>query len=798
MIFTLLQFACQSEAPLPNQSTDSIVFNEQDRYADFVRGLQFKSESELPAEVHAQEEILTEIDTSVLSPLRQAIISQDAASMFGLFATTASVFVPKISPAANSASPSVSNYVSDKVTDLSAAENSWAAYLNSFSHLDDVDISVHGIKLDSPNLQAKSVQLALFWDLRGEHQSGLLNERAMTTLSLKKTKGQWRITDLSSEQHTVVQATGTAFADVTKQSGLDNLPNYPRLEALRRGGYAISVSDIDSDGDADMFVGGWGGSRLFTNDGKGNFTDVTQSARIGEFTKVKAAAISDMDNDGDQDIVLSRFVDLRSEDIIILENRNGVFDVNEEVIYMTLEYDRAMPLTVADFNQDGFNDIYVGFPGVQDFTFMNDEAPNKNTQGIFYADGKGGYIDQTVASGLDVRPEDRETMETLATYPHAVATADFNGDGNIDIMVADDRRGNSKIYKNIKGLFSEESASTGLENKAWAMGIAVGDYDNDGLNDIYFSNIDFLAAKRIQSNHPDLTDIFQGNRLYRNQGDGTFSDVTQSAGVGWAGEAAAGATWFDYDSDGDLDLYVTNGLWTGPKSQDLSSTFVRAYIADSHDGSQASKTDLDALSLQDPGFYHLLLDSLSNFSGDLTNESSFQDVGLPSLSLGGNQRNVLFQNNGDGTFTDVAYVVGLDSIDDGYMASVADVNLDGKPDVILRNCDPGTPAYTYPSLRIYQNQSTAPEQLAIQLRGNGVDTNVDSIGAQIRVFAKAGSAPMIRELATVNGAAQSENVAFFGLGEIAEANRVEVLWPNGDVTEHGPFTIGRHTIVQPK
>ena len=112
----------------------------------------------------------------------------------------------------------------------------------------------------------------------------------------------------------------------------------------------------------------------------------------------------------------------------------------------------------------------------------------------------------------------------------------FNGDGQLDILVADDRRGATRVYQNIgDGRFSSEEESTGLSNKAWAMGIAIGDYDGDGLADVYFSNIDFLAAKRIQNvtGSDKINDIYQGNKLYRNLGDGSFEDVTEATGLGW-------------------------------------------------------------------------------------------------------------------------------------------------------------------------------------------------------------------------------------------------------------------------
>ena len=201
--------------------------------------------------------------------------------------------------------------------------------------------------------------------------------------------------------------------------------------------------------------------------------------------------------------------------------------------------------------------------------------------------------------------------------------ADFDGDGHVDLMVADDRRGTSQVFRNLgDGSFAEAATQSGLDNKGWAMGVAVGDFDNDGLPDVYYSNIDFLAAKRVDAAlNDDDVQVFHGNRLYRNLGDGTFEDATEKSGVGWAGEAAAGAGWFDYDNDGDLDLYVLNGLWTGPGDQELSSLFNRAYAAEllieKTDIARAkAPLDVDAISLRNPGFNNMIIQTLTHFSGD--------------------------------------------------------------------------------------------------------------------------------------------------------------------------------------
>ena len=157
---------------------------------------------------------------------------------------------------------------------------------------------------------------------------------------------------------------------------------------------------------------------------------------------------------------------------------------------------------------------------------------------------------------------------------------------------------------------------------------------------------------------------------------------------------------------------------------------------------------------------------------------------------------MLFQNNGDGTYR-WAYAVGLDSNDDGYMASVADLNLDGRPDLVLRNCDPGTTAYSFPSLRIYQNQQPqSASQLAIKLVGNGTDTNRDAIGAQIKVFADGQDTPMI---VSCHGkwCGSAKTLPSLASVRCLKHSESRCVGPMG-MSPAMSIDIGRHVIEQPK
>ena len=778
--------AC-SEKSTDSTTTEEAAEEEQSRTRpdQILERLQRNIQQDLPSNINQIEDTVQNLQQGVLSELANGLTTLDMGILIKILqpTTTCPVLVSELQNPLRTVE-GVSEYSFSPETGGSAALEQYIAAFQSVEH---VSLDVHEASVEN-----SSATIKVWFDLRGIDKNNLLRQdRGWMTITLSETEGTWSIASMEMPKQEVITAQETHFVDATQSSGLSTVPLFKRLEALRRGGYAITVGDYDNDNDPDIYVGGWGASNLYANDGSGNFTDVTSQSKIGNVDRVKAAAFTDLDNDGSTDLVLSRFIDDKSEDLLVYKNDGkGQFKLLDGAIQKALNYDRAMPLTVADFNSDGFNDLYVGFPGARDFTYIDANPNPLNTQGVFLNKGDATFEDATIASGLDVIPSKRVGV---AAYPHASVKADFDGDGRVDLMVADDRRGPSQVFKNDgSGNFSELSSESGLENNAWAMGVAVGDYNNDGLPDIYYSNIDFLAAKRIdKALGNDDIQLFHGNRLYKNLGEGKFTDVTEESGLGWAGEAAAGSMWFDYDNDGDQDLYVLNGLWTGPGDQDMSSIFSRAYaselLIEQNDPTRAkAPLDIDAISLRNPGFNNMVIQTLMHFSGDMRNPMAKSNTEIPSLSLGGNQRNTLFRNNGDGTFTELGYLAGVDTIDDGYMPAFADVDKDGKLDLLVRNCDPGTDKYTYPSLRLYKNQSSNDNALAIRLTGK--TSSRDAVGAKVRI--RIGDTIQVREIDTVSGAAQSEMMAFFGLGNATKVDEVTIYWPSGSVDSYQNITKG--------
>ncbi len=244
----------------------------------------------------------------------------------------------------------------------------------------------------------------------------------------------------------------------------------------------------------------------------------------------------------------------------------------------------------------------------------------------------------------------RHTMGTpsknfiLETVGSGVALLDYDNDGWLDIYLVNGSTNEALtgkapaphaalFHNNHDGTFTDVAAKAGVTNDRWGFGVAVGDYDNDGLPDIYVAN-------------------FGKNRLYHNNGDGTFTDVAEKAGV-TLGNWSTGPTWGDYDGDGRLDLFV-------------------------------------------PGYVHFDAATLSQPTPPDTTGCQFRGVPVMCGPRGlKGEPDHLFHNNGDGTFTDVSKKAGVtdDATYYGLASLFVDVNNDGKVDLLV--ADDSTPNYLY-------------------------------------------------------------------------------------------------------
>ena len=279
---------------------------------------------------------------------------------------------------------------------------------------------------------------------------------------------------------------------------------------------------------------------------------------------------------------------------------------------------------------------------------------------------------------FDGRQGDRYFVETIGS---GCAFLDYNNDGHLDLYLVsannfpqspdEDNSYDNQLYQNT-GSGSFVLVAAGVEDQGYGTGVAVADYDGDGWLDLYLTN-------------------FGSNRLFRNQGDGTFQDLTQQAGVDdprWS----AGAAFADYDGDGWLDLYLTNYCdFQLADHRTCAEQGVEVYcgpeefkgVTDRLFRNQGDGTFQDLT--QQAGVHNPIGKGMSAIWSDYDND------GDPDLFVANDgTENFLYQNNNDGTFQDLAWLAGIDCDDHGNMQGsmgldLADYDNDGYPDLLVTN-----------------------------------------------------------------------------------------------------------------
>ncbi len=329
------------------------------------------------------------------------------------------------------------------------------------------------------------------------------------------------------------------FTDVTEQSGLD-----PDLYAD-----AVTAADYDNDGNEDLLVAGYGKVILYHNDGNGHFTDVTAKAGI----KVDGWSISstwlDYDKDGCTDLFVGRYVkfdpkyrnyyaadnypgplDYAGETNVLYHNNcDGTFTDVSEKSGIAAYVGRTMGVTAADYDNDGWDDIYVANDRTENFLFHNKH------------DGTFEEVANDTGSAFGQNGE--------ATSSMGPVFADFEGRGALDLWVSDGHY--NRFLHNIGSQgFEDEGASNGISQAnaqyvSWGSGVY--DFDNDGNTDILIFHGGLIHL------------IPQEHTLFRGHGSGKFQDVSEQAGnVLNVRTVARGACFADYDNDGKVDAYLVN------------------------------------------------------------------------------------------------------------------------------------------------------------------------------------------------------------------------------------------------
>jgi tetratricopeptide (TPR) repeat protein/peroxiredoxin len=587
--------------------------------------------------------------------------------------------------------------------------------------------------------------------------------------------GAWRILKWEALGETVTRLRGPGFLDVTSQAlGANDSYHKQMLRGADHwrtildaasgidvyGNNGLAAGDFDNDGFDDLYICQPSGlpNRLYRNRGDGTFEDVTDAAGVGVLDGTACALFADFQNQGLQDLL----VVCASGPLLFLNQGHGKFQQKPDAFKFAQPPQGTFThAAIADYDGDGRLDIYFClysyYLGLDQYHYPSPyfDARNGPPNFLFHNEGNATFRDRTEAAGLNAE-NDR--------YSFACAWGDCNGDGRPDLYVANDF-GRNNLYRNHgDGSFTAISADAHVQDVGAGMSACWLDLDNDGKQDIYVSNMWSPAGLRVseqksfhEKDPDDLRALYRqharGNSLYRNLGNGQFQNVSEKAGVDMGRWAWASDSW-DFDHDGCADLYCANGYISGPDTRDLSSFFWRHVVGKSPSNASPS-----------PAYER---------GWNAINELIRSDV-----SWSGYERNICYHNNGDGTFSEVSGVVGLDFPDDSRSFALADIDHDGRLEVILKNRNA-------PQLRILRNaMQDIGSSIAFRLRGQ--KSNRDAIGTAVTV--EAGELRQTKYLQAGSGfLAQHSKELFFGLGKSADSLRATVRWPSGETQtfEHLP------------
>jgi len=345
------------------------------------------------------------------------------------------------------------------------------------------------------------------------------------------------------------------FVDVTEEAGVGHIGC----------GMGVAVGDYDNDGFHDLYVTNFGRNVLYHNNGDGTFTDVTVKAGVDDPRWSTGAAWVDYDRDGRLDLFVANYLDFTVKGnrkcyastgerdyctpkmyqpvpARLFHNRgDGTFEDVTEAAGIVAAVGPGLGVVCADFNGDGWPDIYVANDGAAAHLWINQR--------------NGTFKERGLLSGAAFSPDG------LPQAGMGVTAGDFDGDGDEDIFKTNlANEGGNLFVNDARGNFHDAAAEFGLLLPTFpytGFGTEWFDYDNDGRLDLFVAN---GAVNRIESLRGTPYPFGQPNQLFHNDGDGKkFREMTQAAGPGFAlSEVSRGAAFGDIDNDGAVDIVVTN------------------------------------------------------------------------------------------------------------------------------------------------------------------------------------------------------------------------------------------------
>ncbi|MBT8189052.1 MAG: VCBS repeat-containing protein [Bacteroidia bacterium] len=536
------------------------------------------------------------------------------------------------------------------------------------------------------------------------------------------------------------EKSGLLFNNLLDEENLKSPFNYINLYL----GGGVAIGDINNDGLQDVYMtGNRTSSKLFLNKGNLQFEDITSSSGTGTVGWSSAVSMADVNNDGWLDIYVCRTYIGEQEDrrnLMFINNKDGSFTEKAEILGIA-DTNYSVAASFFDYDVDGDLDLIVGNHPRYRVVSLNThydywKNPVKEFSNRLYRNDGERFTEVTEDAGI-----------LSYGFTLAVSTSDFTYDGYPDIFITVDHDEPDFIFKNNgDGTFSNILETVINQSSLSSMGIDAGDLNHDRFPDLFVAEMlseDHYREKVSMSmqsvdRFSYLVDTMgykyyqMHNFMYMNNGDETFSDVSQLAGVSKSDWTWA-SLFMDFDNDGWQDLYCTNGLYRDVFNKD-----------------KRKKLDETMMSLQGD------MEKMNKAAEEYSRNSTQTKI-----------KNYLFKNTGELEFEKYSDQAGLSHETISTGAAYGDLDNDGDLDLIISNI--GEESFLYENISKPDNNF-----LSIELKGS---SKINPIGTKVHAYT--GDEIQSRELLTTRGFQSScQPRIHFGLGESEKVDKVEVIWPD--------------------